>query len=172
MPSSIGWCHSPAGNSNGGGEIVDASSGTLVDSYSSTGEPAFSANAGYFPQSGTLSALNAANGQQLWTVNAGGPLQLANTNSGLAAAVQRAVERVADFRIGHALGSELRDRLLQPLVRAFTQVDATVRCGVRMNEGAAIPSGLDHGVPLEQTVRLRNGFQIECQIVRKLANGR
>ena len=120
-----GLVYSPAGNSNGGGEIVDASSGTLMGSYSSTGEPAFSATAGYFLQSGTLNALtssnntllwsftgdgalttspivvnqsviigsssgnvyalNAATGQQLWTVNAGGPLQSGNTNSGLAA---------------------------------------------------------------------------------------
>jgi outer membrane protein assembly factor BamB len=120
-----GLVYSPAGNSNGGGAIVDASSGTLLGSYTATGEPAFSATAGYFLQSGTLNALtssnntvlwsftgdgalttspivvnqvviigsssgnvyalNAATGQQLWTVNAGGPLQLASTNSGLAA---------------------------------------------------------------------------------------
>jgi hypothetical protein len=44
--------------------------------------------------------------------------------------------------------------------------------GVRMNEGAAIRSGLNYGVSLQQAIRLRNGFQIEGQIVRELANGR
>jgi outer membrane protein assembly factor BamB len=120
-----GLVYSPAGNSNGGGLAVDASSGTVVGSYTATGEPAFSATAGYFLQSGTLNALtssnntvlwsftgdgllttspivvnqavivgsssgnvyalNAATGQQLWTVNTGGALQPGSTNSGLAA---------------------------------------------------------------------------------------
>ena len=35
--------------------------------------------------SGNVYALNAATGQQLWTVNAGGALQPGNSNSGLAA---------------------------------------------------------------------------------------
>ena len=30
----------------------------------------------------------------------------------------------------------------------------------------------DHDVPLEQTISLGDGFQIECQVARKLANGR
>lgn len=120
-----GLVYSPAGNSNGGGLVVDASSGTAVGSYTATGEPAFSATAGYFLQNGTLNALassnntvlwsftgdgllttspilvnqaviiesssgnvyalDAATGQQLWTVNAGGALQSGSTNSGLAA---------------------------------------------------------------------------------------
>jgi outer membrane protein assembly factor BamB len=119
-----GLVYSPAGGSNGGGAVVDASSGALVGSYTSTGSPAFSATAGYFLQSGTLNALssnntvlwsfasdgalttspivvnqaviigsssgnvyalNAATGQQLWTINAGGTLQSGNSNSGLAA---------------------------------------------------------------------------------------
>jgi outer membrane protein assembly factor BamB len=120
-----GLVYSPAGNSNVGGAVVDASSGTIVGSYTATGEPAFSATAGYFLQSGTLNALtgsnntilwsftgdgllttspivvnqaviigsssgnvyalNAATGQQLWTVNAGGALQPGSNNSGLAA---------------------------------------------------------------------------------------
>ena len=93
--------------------------------YSATGEPAFSATAGYFLQgttlnaltgsnntvlwsfagdgllttspivvnqaviiessSGNVYALNAATGQQLWTINAGGTIQPGNSNSGLAA---------------------------------------------------------------------------------------
>jgi outer membrane protein assembly factor BamB len=120
-----GLVYSPAGNSNGGGAIVDASSGTIVGPYTATGDPAFSATAGYFLQSGTLNALtgsnntilwsftgdgllttspivvnqavivgsssgnvyalNAATGQTLWTVNAGGALQPGDSNSGLAA---------------------------------------------------------------------------------------
>jgi len=120
-----GLVYSPAGNANGGGLVVDASSGTAVGLYTATGEPAFSTTAGYFLQSGTLNALtssnntvlwsfagdgllttspivvnqavivgsssgnvyalDAATGQQLWTVNAGGALQSGSTNSGLAA---------------------------------------------------------------------------------------
>ena len=120
-----GLVYSPAGNSNGGGAVVDASSGTVVGSYTATGEPAFSATAGYFLQSGTLNALtssnntilwsftgdgalttspsvvnqavinesssgnvyalDAATGQQLWTINAGGALQSGSSNSVLAA---------------------------------------------------------------------------------------
>jgi outer membrane protein assembly factor BamB len=120
-----GLVFSPAGNSNGGGLVVDASSGTVMGTYTATGEPAFSATTGYFLQSGTLNALtssnntviwsftgdgllstsplvvnqavivgsssgnvyalDAATGQQLWTVNAGGALQPGSTNSGLAA---------------------------------------------------------------------------------------
>ena len=119
-----GLVYSPAGNSNGGGAVLDASSGTVVGPYTATGEPAFSATAGYFLQSGTLNALtssnntvlwsftgdgalttspivvnqaviiesssgtvyalNAATGQQLWTVNAGGTLPAGTTSSGLA----------------------------------------------------------------------------------------
>lgn len=120
-----GLVYSPAGNSNGGGLVVDSTSGTVVGTYSATGEPAFSATAGYFLQGGTLNALsssnntilwsftgdgllttspivvnqaviigsssgnvyalNAATGQQLWMVNAGGALQPSSTNSALAA---------------------------------------------------------------------------------------
>jgi outer membrane protein assembly factor BamB len=120
-----GLVYSPAGNSNGGGAVLDASSGTVEATYTATGEPAFSTTAGYFLQSGTLNALtnsnntvlwsftgdgglttspivvnqaviiesssgnvyalNAATGQQLWTVNAGGTLQSGGTSPGLAA---------------------------------------------------------------------------------------
>lgn len=113
-----------SGVGNGGGVIVDASSGASVGSYTSIGPPAFNGTTGYFLQGGTLNALtsnntvlwsfagdgalttspiivnqaviigsstgnvyalNAATGQQLWTINAGGPLQLTNYNEGLAA---------------------------------------------------------------------------------------
>jgi outer membrane protein assembly factor BamB len=120
-----GLVYSPAGSSNGQGAVVDASSGTLLGSYTVNGEPAFSTTAGYFLQNDTLNALtsanntvlwsftgdgtlttspivvnqaviiesssgnvyalNAATGQQLWTVNAGGTLPSGATSSGLAA---------------------------------------------------------------------------------------
>lgn len=113
-----------AGVGTGGGAVVDASSGAVVGSFTSTGPPAFNATTGYFLQSGTLNALsstnavlwsftgdgalttspivvnqaviigsstgnvyalNAATGQQLWTINAGGTLLPTNDNDGLAA---------------------------------------------------------------------------------------
>jgi outer membrane protein assembly factor BamB len=120
-----GLVYSPVGSSDQTGEVVNASSGSVVGPYTSTGAPAFSSTAGYFLQSGTLNALsnsnntvlwsfigdgtlatspivvnqtviiessngnvyalNAATGQQLWTVNAGAPFQTGNTISGLAA---------------------------------------------------------------------------------------
>jgi outer membrane protein assembly factor BamB len=69
-----GMVYSPAGSSNGGGAVVDASSGTLVGSYTSTGEPAFSATAGYFLQSGTLNALTSSNNTVLWSFTGDGAL--------------------------------------------------------------------------------------------------
>jgi outer membrane protein assembly factor BamB len=119
-----GLVYSPLGSSTSSGAILDASSGTVVGSYTSTGSPAFDTTTGYFLQSGTLNALSnnnavlwsftgdgtlttspivvnqaviigsssgnvyaldAATGQQLWMLNAGGPLQAPNTESGLAA---------------------------------------------------------------------------------------
>jgi outer membrane protein assembly factor BamB len=119
-----GLVYSPLGSSTGNGAIVEASNGTLVGSYLSSGSPAFTTTTGYFLQSGTLNALssnnavlwsftgdgalttspivvnqaviigstsgnvyalNAATGQQLWTINAGGALPSAGGNSGLAA---------------------------------------------------------------------------------------
>lgn len=140
-----GLVYSPAGNSNGGGLVVDASSGTVVGSYTATGEPAFSATAGYFLQSGTLNALtssnntvlwsftgdgllttspivvnqavivgsssgnvyalNAATGQQLWTVNTGGALQSGSTNSGLAAGDGLLIVPAGNQVVGYTLST-------------------------------------------------------------------
>ncbi len=69
-----GLVYSPQGNSNGGGAVVDASSGTLVGTYTSTGEPAFSATSGYFLQSGTLNALTGSNNTVLWSFTGDGTL--------------------------------------------------------------------------------------------------
>lgn len=122
-----GLVYSPMGSDSRQGAILDQTTGAVVGSFAATtGEPAFSATAGYFLQSGTLNALtgtdnntvlwsftgdgglttapivvnqaviiesssgnvyalNAATGQQLWTVDAGGPPQPLNPNSGLAA---------------------------------------------------------------------------------------
>jgi len=119
-----GMVYSPDGNSNLGGAIINASSGALAGSYTATGEPAFSATAGYFLQNGTLNALSSNNtvlwsfkgdgalttspivvnqaviigsssgtvyaldattGQQLWMSDAGGPLPSGDTSSGLTA---------------------------------------------------------------------------------------
>jgi outer membrane protein assembly factor BamB len=69
-----GLVYSPAGNSNGGGLVLDASSGTALGSYTATGEPAFSATAGYFLQSGTLNALTSSNNTVLWSFTGDGLL--------------------------------------------------------------------------------------------------
>ena len=123
----MGWSIRRMGSDSRQGAILDQTTGAVVGSFAATtGEPAFSATAGYFLQSGTLNALtgtdnntvlwsftgdgglttspivvnqaviiesssgnvyalNAATGQQLWTVDAGGPPQPLNPNSGLAA---------------------------------------------------------------------------------------
>jgi outer membrane protein assembly factor BamB len=120
-----GQVYSPSGNSNGGGIVLDASTGSIVHTYTADANPAFSTTAGYFLQGGTLNALSSSNntvlwsftgdgtltgspivvnqtviigsssgnvyalnadtGQQLWKVNAGGPLQPGNSSSELAA---------------------------------------------------------------------------------------
>jgi outer membrane protein assembly factor BamB len=69
-----GLVYSPAGNSNSGGEVLNASTGALLNPYSSTGEPAFSATAGYFLQGGTLNALTSSNNTVLWSFTGDGGL--------------------------------------------------------------------------------------------------
>jgi outer membrane protein assembly factor BamB len=69
-----GLVYSPAGGSSGGGAVVNASSGTLVGPYTSTGSPAFNASTGYFLQSGTLNALSGSNNAILWSFTGDGAL--------------------------------------------------------------------------------------------------
>ena len=69
-----GWVYSPSGSSSMGGAIIDASSGSVLGSYTAIGEPAFSTIAGYFLQGATLNALSNTNNAALWSFAGDGNL--------------------------------------------------------------------------------------------------